>query len=132
MRLYQHSVRCRTAMQMFLDENQRYWRFVPMSEEEANSSAQRVSRTTFDMKIDNVRPREQVELFLKSLPTPPTKYTFSRRQQAQQYFFLLTRRDLIMPSMDLDLYNARIIAVSKYILQVFVRERVIMSFLLDI
>ncbi|CAF5220007.1 unnamed protein product, partial [Rotaria magnacalcarata] len=31
MKLYQHSVRCTVAMQIFLDANQQYWRFVPMT-----------------------------------------------------------------------------------------------------
>ena len=40
MRLYQHSVRCPVAMQLFLDANPQYWRFVPMSSDESQRPEQ--------------------------------------------------------------------------------------------
>ena len=40
MKLYQHSVRCPVAMQIFLDTNPQYWRFVPMTLEESEKPEQ--------------------------------------------------------------------------------------------
>ena len=40
MKLYQHSIRCSAAMQIFLDANSHYWRFVLMVTEEAEAPLQ--------------------------------------------------------------------------------------------
>ena len=42
MLLYRHSTECPAAIQMFLDQNPRYWRFVPMSDEEASRPEQTI------------------------------------------------------------------------------------------
>ncbi|CAF5146084.1 unnamed protein product, partial [Rotaria sp. Silwood1] len=41
MKLYQHSTQCPVAMQIFLDANPQYWRFVPMPLEEAERPEQK-------------------------------------------------------------------------------------------
>ena len=50
MLLYRHSTQCPAAIQMFLDENPRYWRFVPMTVEEASRPEQNIHASTMDFK----------------------------------------------------------------------------------
>ena len=38
MALYQHSARCPSAMQWFLDENPEYWPFVPIENDADNNN----------------------------------------------------------------------------------------------
>jgi hypothetical protein len=113
MHLYRHSTECLVAIQMFLDQNPRYWRFVPMTYEDANHPAQMITMSTLDMKMMAVRSHDEIDPFIRDLPTPPANYRFSKRQNLQQYAFFLGKKDLIMPNLHLDLYNAKIIAVSK-------------------
>jgi hypothetical protein len=118
MRLYRHSTKCPSAVQMFLDENPQYWRFVPMTTSEANQLEQNVTASTMDIKsVADIRIDEEIKLFIKNLPRPPSSvssnYQFSLRQYHLQYAYFRTKRDLVMPNLHLDLYNAKIIAVSK-------------------
>jgi hypothetical protein len=110
--LYRHSTRCPWAIQMFLDENPRYWRFIPMTNAEASETAQTMGASSRDLdSTADVRDDAMVQRFIANLPLPPAKYQFSARQYHHQYAFFQLKRDLTMPNLHLDLYNAKIIAV---------------------
>ncbi len=113
MYLYRHSTECQSAIQMFLDENPRYWRFVPMTNEEANQPEQNVLLSTMDIKFTDVQDDNKIKLFIQNLPAAPPNFRFSARQYHLQYAFFKSRRYLEMPNTHLDLYNAKIIAVCK-------------------
>ena len=114
MNLYRHSTACPSAIQMFLDENPRYWGFVPMLNEEANDVRQTVTGSTADIKTKDARDDETIKRFINNLPIPPPNYRFSQRQYHQQYVFFQSQRDQIGPNPHHDLYNAKTIAVRKY------------------
>ena len=116
MKLYQHSVRCPVAMQIFLDANPQYWRFVPMTLEESERSEQRsIPSLTFTEELDwNLRSREDLVVYVEAVPKPPFGYTFSNRQIALQMFYFHKKRDRTLPNQDIDLYNATIVAVCKF------------------
>ncbi len=115
MLLYRHSTKCPSAIQIFLDENPQYWRFVPMLDHEANQAEQNIAAASIDIKSGGVaRTDEEIKLFIQNLSTPPANYRFSHRQYHQQYAYFQTNRDQkIQYNVDLDLYNAKIIAVRK-------------------
>jgi hypothetical protein len=113
MHLYRHSTECPAAIQIFLDENPRYWRCVPMSNGEANQFEQNFTVASIDTRSTDSRTDEDIKLFIKNLPVPPPNYRFSQRQYHLQYAFFQSKRDQIDPNIHLDLYNAKIIAVRK-------------------
>ncbi|CAF4554420.1 unnamed protein product, partial [Rotaria magnacalcarata] len=84
MLIYQHSIQCSAAIQMFLDSNPHYWRFVPMSIIEAdknnnNYEMRNISTTMVD-----------VQNYLRNIPKPPFGYKFSKRQiEKQAEFFIM-------------------------------------------
>ena len=116
MKLYQYSVRCPTAMQIFLDANPQYWRFVPMAIEESETSEQQsIPRLTFSEELHwNLRAKEDLTIYVEAVPKPPLGYTFSNRQIALQMFYFHKKRDRTLPNQDIDLYNATIVAVCKF------------------
>lgn len=116
MKLYQHSARCPVAMQLFLDANPRYWRFVPMSIEEAQTPEQQfIQRPQFSEEIaSNIRSKEDSLICMTTVPKPPSDYTFSNRQILLQTTFFHKKQDHILPNQDIDLYNATIVAVCKF------------------
>lgn len=114
MLLYRHSTECPAAIQMFLDENPRYWRFVPMSNEEASRPEQAIHMSTMDLKGADVQDHHKIELFIRNVPAPPPNFRFSSRQYHLQYAFFKSQRNLDVPKVHLDLYNAKIVAVRKY------------------
>ena len=85
--LYEHSARCPTALQLFLDYNPTYWCFVPMVKN--SSSAQSASSST--------RPRA------------PYNYEFTPRQREEQQLF--SKQDREMTLNTLDLYQATIVCL---------------------
>ena len=115
MKLYQHSVRCSTAMQIFLDANPQYWRFVPMTIEESERPEQRtVQRSAPSNRIDfNRRSEEDYRTYVESVPIPPTGYIFSQRQILLQMEYFHEKRDHSLPRQDIDLYHGTIVAVCK-------------------
>ncbi len=117
MHLYRHSIECTTVIQMFLDENPRYWRLVPMSNEDANQPEQNIITSSMDIKSMDIQEDDQVKLFIKNLPVPPPNYRFSARQYHLQYAYFKSRRHFDEPNYHLDLYNAKIIAVCKCLVQ---------------
>lgn len=115
MKLYQHSVRCPVAMQIFLDVNPQYWRFVPMTFDESEQSEQKqISRTVvFDPSDSNSRTLDACRIYIEAVPKPPSGYTFSDRQILLQTEYFHQKRDQILPNENLDLYDATIVAVCK-------------------
>lgn len=115
MKLYQHSVRCPVAIQIFLDANPQYWRFIPMTFEESETLEQRsVHGLGLPEELDwKLRSRDDCKLYVTSVPKPPIEYTFSNRQQALQLLYFYKKRDKILPNQSIDLYNATIVAVCK-------------------
>ena len=113
MRLYQHSVRCPTAMQIFLDANPRYWRFLPMTMEDAEASLEcLIQRPVLSNELDwNIRPTDDCRLCIEAVPKPPVGYIFSNRQIVSQTEYFHKRQDRNLPNQDIDLYHATIVAV---------------------
>ena len=115
MKLYQHSVRCSTAIQIFLDANPQYWRFVPMTMAESTQSNQASMESSLlpnDM-TPSTRTREECLQAVNALPPPPSGLTFSNRQVFLQTQFFLQKRDQHLPNVHIDLYDATIVAVRK-------------------
>lgn len=111
MRLYQHSARCSVAMQIFLDANPHYWRFVPMPLEETERPEQNsLLPNSADTQF---RTPDECSLYVQSVPKPPTGYTFSNRQICLQTKYFQQKRDLMLPNHEIDLYNASIVAIRK-------------------
>ncbi|CAF2782366.1 unnamed protein product [Rotaria sp. Silwood2] len=115
MLLYQHPTQCSATIQMFLDYNKLYWRFVPMKIEEANqddANYQRVCTTTATTTTkSNVHFDREIRKYLKDVPKPPAGYKFSKRQIEKQAEFF--EKYCVSPpdNEQMDLYNANIIAV---------------------
>jgi len=103
-------------MQIFLDANPRYWRFVPMSMEEAQTPEQQhIQRPQFAEELNwNLRSKEDSLKCINAVPKPPSAYTFSNRQILLQTTYFHKKQDQILPNQDLDLYNATIVAVCKF------------------
>lgn len=104
MRLYQHSIRCSTAMRLFLDWNSKYLCFVPLLKEDAL----RQDRYTIGNPMNN--NNRSIQERLKYVPVPPDGYQFSRRQLIKQYEFFLNQIDQQGPDPILNLYHGKIIA----------------------
>lgn len=115
MLLYRHSTQCPAAIQIFLDENSQYWRFVPMLNNQADQVEQNIAISSRDIKINQIiRSDEDIKRMIENLPLPPPNYRFSQRQYHLQYSFFQTGKDYnTFPNVHLDLYNAKIIAVRK-------------------
>jgi len=115
MKLYQHSVHCPVAMQLFLDANPQYWRFVPMTIKESERVEQKfIQSPHLSDEIDwNLRSKEDCFICVEAVPKSPTGYTFSNRQISLQTQYFHKKRDKILPNEDIDLYNATIVAVCK-------------------
>ena len=113
MKLYQHSVRCPVAMQIFLDANPQYWRFVPMTAEESMSSEQCIiQRPVLSDELNwHYRSIEDTFVYIDAVPKPPAGYVFSNRQLVLQTQYFHQKRDQTLPNHDIDLYNASIIAL---------------------
>ena len=105
MRLYQHSMRCSAAVQLFLDCNPQYWCFIPMLEDDVNRQNQYTA--THPMSNGN----RSLEERLTDVPQCPEGYQFSRRQLAKQYEYFAKQLDRQPPHPDLNLYQAKIIAL---------------------
>lgn len=115
MRLYQHSVRCPVAMQIFLDANPQYWRFVPMTLMEADTPEQQsIEEPILYNEFDcNRRSEGDTLLYVASVPKPPQGYVFSKRQLILQTEYFHHLRDKNLPNQNIDLYNATVVAVCK-------------------
>ena len=116
MKLYQHSVRCSVAMQLFLDAHPRYWRFVPMTIDESERECERVfQRPVFSVELEwNQRPVNECLLYVESVPKPHPELVFSNRQRMLQAQYFYNKRDLDLPQPEIDLYQATIATVCQY------------------
>ncbi|CAF3802427.1 unnamed protein product [Rotaria sp. Silwood1] len=112
MKLYQHSTQCPVAMQIFLDANPQYWRFVPMPLEEAERPEQKkIEPVIFSEVFWNIRSKEDTLICVQAVPKPSHRFTFSNRQIMLQTQFFHKTRDTTLPNPDIDLYNAIIVAI---------------------
>ncbi|CAF4150666.1 unnamed protein product [Rotaria sp. Silwood2] len=113
MKLYQHSAQCPTAMQIFLDANPQYWRFVPMTLEESRRPEQQIIQPIiFSEELSwTIRCKEDTRICVETVPKPPEGYTFSNRQIILQTQYFHKTRDGTLPNQNIDLYNATIVAV---------------------
>lgn len=115
MKLYQHSVHCREAMQIFLDANPQYWIFVPMTVNEAKQPEQ-LSLANVQLSDDlhyNQRSKDDCRIYIESIPKPCEGYIFSPRQLLLQMHYFHKKQDKLLPNMNVDLYDATIVAVCK-------------------
>ncbi|CAF1392821.1 unnamed protein product [Adineta steineri] len=120
MLLYRHSARCPVAMQLFLSCNPQYWPFVPMLNYYA-SDENRYYQLPAHIPADPTSPlgesvhrRSDCEAgtCMTDLPPMPfNRYTFSARQCAEQFQYFKNKRDYQPLNNNLDIYNAKIIAV---------------------
>lgn len=113
MQLYQHSTQCPVAMQIFLDANPQYWRFIPMTNEEANVPEQQTDPSVVISNdiYYNIRSKDDCKTYVDSVPKPTQGYVFSNRQKLLQMYYFHEKRDTKLPKSDIDLYQATIIAV---------------------
>ncbi|CAF1348935.1 unnamed protein product [Rotaria sordida] len=119
MLLYQHSMQCSAAIQMFLNRNEDYWRFVPLPNEQANQDNARyqnmrattATTATTTTTRTNIRPNQTIEKYLHNIRKPPQGYKFSKRQIEQQIEFF--EKNMIKNPFyeQIDIYHAAIIAV---------------------
>ncbi|CAF4365415.1 unnamed protein product, partial [Rotaria sordida] len=117
MLLYQHSMQCSAAIQMFLNRNEDYWRFVPLPNDQANQDNARyqnmraTTATTTTTTRTNIRPNQTIEKYLQNIRKPPQGYKFSKRQIEQQIEFF--EKNMIKNPFheQIDIYHAAIIAV---------------------
>ena len=105
-------------MQIFLDANPQYWRFVPMLVEESQRPEQQsIQNSHLTDELDwNQRSKTDCFICVEAVPKPPTAYTFSTRQLLLQTQYFHKKRDLTLPNVDIDLYHATIVAICKFIL----------------
>ena len=115
MKLYQHSAHCPAAMQIFLDANPQYWRFVPMSLEEAQQPEQHSIPhvSLWNQPDSNFRSKEDCFRCVEAVPKVPSGYTFSNRQILLQTQYFHKKQDQTLPGHEIDLYNATVVAVCK-------------------
>ncbi|CAF3104581.1 unnamed protein product [Rotaria sp. Silwood2] len=113
MKLYQHSARCPIAIQIFLDANPQYWRFVPMTLEESEKPEQQLVQTPLisDEPNWNLRTKEDCRICVEAVSKPSNGYTFSNRQIMLQTQYFHKMQDKTLPNQAIDLYNATIVAV---------------------
>ena len=100
-------------MQIFLDANPQYWRFVPMTVEEAAAPCQtHIERPVLSDQLDwNLRSIDDCRVCVEAVPKPPMGYMFSNRQIVLQTDYFYKKRDKTLPNQELDLYQASIVAV---------------------
>lgn len=121
-KLYQHSIQCSVALEIFLKCHPRYWCWVPMTREQilkddahlTPEHKNRLSQWEEAKDFFETEPNEYqrdlslVRWCVNHVPTPPLHYGFSLRQKLEQYEFFQDRVDRF-PSRFLDLYNATIV-----------------------
>ena len=101
------------AMQIFLDANPQYWRFIPMAVDESIAPEQSIiHRPVLSDEINmQYRTKQDAVACTDAIPRPPTNYVFSNRQLVLQTQYFHQNRDKTLPNMNIDLYQATIVAV---------------------
>lgn len=138
--LYHHSAVCRHGLQRFLNQNSKYWCFVPQTTADAQADNQRYQQTKKKPKAnddhddeqatsttskqpmlfasilaDRHRTKEESSRFVRDIPQPPSGYEFSERQCDEQFQFFFERKETqVAPADYIDLYNYTIVAVCMY------------------
>ena len=142
--LYQHSARCSTGLQLFLDSNPEYWCLVPMTWDEAREADTNDGRTSegsihrwptvrppqssspaastkrprlFENVLTNTtRSEDECSWLCKGVPKPPSGYRFSRRQvEEQMQLFKFKTFAYGSPPKLVDFYLYTIVAVRMYL-----------------
>jgi hypothetical protein len=120
MLLYRHSARCPKVMHMFMQRNPHFWPFVPMRHDDAmqdNSSFVLPASIPNDptspipSQCHRRSDHDVGTCMIELPPLPNSNYTFSLRQCAQQFQLFRDEQNPLKANMDLDLYNASIVAV---------------------
>jgi hypothetical protein len=110
-------------MQHFLDYNPDYWCFAPMKSIDANMSRSRLSETTtrtttttdYQTSLPSwARTDREVQFLIENLPKPPFGYDFAYYQRQQQVNFFKWAKDRIVPTDNVDLYLADMIAICMF------------------
>lgn len=110
MRVYQHFTHCSAALNYFLEQNPKYWCFVPMKTNDAQFDD--LSYSGIKTSSKNTKQNTIIDSYIARIPQPPHDYTFSKRQLNEQCEFFETF-DLQQYHLDskLDYYHASIIAL---------------------
>ncbi|CAF1426785.1 unnamed protein product [Rotaria sordida] len=103
MKLYQHSARCSSAIQWFLDENPEYWPFVPTPNDIEEKTTE----------IDSYKSSVELDTYTyaNDVPSPSANHRFTHRQKLGIEQFFREEKYLNSPNQRLDLYQAAIVAV---------------------
>jgi hypothetical protein len=114
--LYQHSLHCSFALQLFLEQNPSYWCFIPMKSvdvSKANENRHRVSPIPIsEMSASSWNYNDtDVHLLVKNVTKPPTGFDFSISQREQQTDFFKAGQHYTVSSNNIDLYDADIVAI---------------------
>lgn len=123
MQLYRHSARCPIVIQWFLNMNPKFWSFVPMLKLDADKDNLQYVLPEYiphdpSSPISNQchqRSDQDAGICMVNLPPLPNEnYTFSNRQCAEQFELFRNMNETFTYNIDLDLYNACIIAVCMF------------------
>ena len=134
MLLYKHAARCSSAMQIFLNFNPIYGRFIPVSINQAAQHDRNYRLPSSLVLLDSINPTsiaskdrqaisrtsesrsdEATRSNMRRLPDVPAGYTFSTFQRALQFQYFKNKLDVKSKQNEyIDLFNATIIAVCKY------------------
>lgn len=116
--LYQHTARCPTAVQLFLDANIDHWCFVPVTNDETNlniNTRMRLSTQNRSTQSTSRRLQADAKYLADQVPDPPEGYIFTDHQRSEQirFFREVKDRQLSPSSFNtmVDLHNAALIAV---------------------
>ncbi|UJR29610.1 hypothetical protein I4U23_017158 [Adineta vaga] len=106
-RLYQHPKRCSSAIQSFLDVNDSYWIFVPVSNALAHQANQQYQLgTTEHQKYD-----KHIQQLVNNVPPPTQGFKFTKQQLHQQYEFFQYKLHENFNDIRYNVYTATMIAV---------------------
>lgn len=118
--LYEHLARCSSALQLFLKYNPNYWAFVPMSIIDADDCDDTYLHTVRNRMASTVSENEiQLQMFVDDLPPAPHGYRFSQQQHAQQIRFFRREYHRRLPRIEVNLFEATILAVCMYLSAIF-------------
>jgi hypothetical protein len=134
MLLYKHAARCPWTIQIFLNFNPIYWRFLPITSNEAVQQSRHYVLPSSLVIFDSVHPTsiaskdrhaisatantradEEARSCMRNIPEVPRGYTFSTRQRIEQFQYFKDKLDIrTKQNESIDLFNVAVIAVCKY------------------